>query len=144
MNKSIDYKDVPKKYLYCTHKQCPRRNKCLRYQVTLCIPQATLCYTTVNPKHIAGNEDNCTFYQSYQTTHFALGISHLLDNIPHPVAVAIHKDMYSLMGRNMYYRIRNKERMLHPKEQEQIAAIFRKHGVESIPEFDEYIDKFAW
>ena len=34
----------------------------------------------------------------------------------------------------MYYRIRNKERLLHPCEQEQIAAIFLKHGIKTKPE----------
>ena len=33
----------------------------------------------------------------------------------------------------MYYRIRNKERLLHPCEQEQIAAIFLKHGIKPNP-----------
>ena len=44
----------------------------------------------------------------------------------------------------MYYRIRNKERLLHPCEQEQIAAIFLKHGIKTKPEFDRYIDKYDW
>lgn len=44
----------------------------------------------------------------------------------------------------MYYRIRNKERLLHPCKQEQIAAIFLKHGIKTKPEFDRYIDKYDW
>ena len=44
----------------------------------------------------------------------------------------------------MYYRIRNKERLLHPCEQEQIAAIFLKHGIKTKPEFDRNIDKYDW
>ena len=59
-------------------------------------------------------------------------------------AVAIRRELYTLMGRNMYYRIRNKERLLHPCEQEQIAAIFLKHGIKTKPEFDQYIDKYDW
>lgn len=56
MNEKINYKDVPKTFLYCNNKQCPRRNKCLRYQATLSIPQEIPYYTAVNPLHIAGNE----------------------------------------------------------------------------------------
>lgn len=48
-------------------------------------------------------------------------------------------DFYS-----MYYRILNKERLLHPVEQEQIAAIFRKHEIKFKPVFDDYIDKYDW
>ena len=39
MNQKIDFNDIPKNYLYCTHNKCPRRNECLRHQATLCIPQ---------------------------------------------------------------------------------------------------------
>ena len=44
----------------------------------------------------------------------------------------------------MLYRIRSKERMLHPDEQKQITAVFLKHGIENKPEFDKYIDLFDW
>ena len=26
MNQKIDFNDIPKNYLYCTHNKCPRRN----------------------------------------------------------------------------------------------------------------------
>lgn len=144
MNKKIDYSDVPKSFLYCSHDKCPRRGKCLRYQVTLSISQKLPYYTTVNPQHIVGKEDKCDFFRLNETLRFASGISHLLDNVPYAVAVSIHKEIYSLMGRSMYYRIRNKERLLHPIEQKQIAAIFLKHGIKSELVFDEYIDKYDW
>ena len=28
MNQKIDFNDIPKNYLYCTHNKCPRRNEC--------------------------------------------------------------------------------------------------------------------
>ena len=83
-------------------------------------------------------------FKPFCTSHFASGIDHLLDNISYSIAVAIRRELYTLMGRNMYYRIRNKERLLHPCEQEQIAAIFLKHGIKTKPEFDQYIDKYDW
>ena len=96
------------------------------------------------PKPHRGNETNCTFFSPFRTVLFASGMDHLLDNIPHAMAVTIRKEMYSLMGRNMYYRIRNKERLLHPDEQKQIAAIFSKHGIKFKPAFDKYIEKYDW
>lgn len=144
MDKKIDFNDAPKNYLYCNHSKCPRRNKCLRYQAMLAIPQDTPYYTAINLNYITGNEDNCTFFNPFRTSLFASGIDHLLDNIPHATAIAIHKDIYSLMGRNIYYRIRNKERLLHPEEQKQIAAIFLKHGIKFKPVYDKYIEKYDW
>ena len=90
------------------------------------------------------NENKCDYFKPFCTSHFASGIDHLLDNISYSIAVAIRRELYTLMGRNMYYRIRNKERLLHPCEQEQIAAIFLKHGIKTKPEFDQYIDKYDW
>ena len=52
MNQKIDFNDIPKNYLYCTHNKCPRRNECLRHQATLCIPQNVPDFRTVNPNHI--------------------------------------------------------------------------------------------
>ena len=94
--------------------------------------------------HIIGNENNCRFFNPYCTSRFACGIDHILDNIPYSTAITIRKELYSLMGRSMFYRIRNKERMLHPDEQKQITAVFLKHGIENKPEFDKYIDLFDW
>ena len=144
MNTQIDFNDIPKNYLYCTHNKCPRHNKCLRYQATLCMPQTLPYYSVVNPSHITGNENNCTFFKPFRTSLFASGMDHLLDNIPHATAVIIRKEIYSLMGRSMYYRIRNKERLLHPEEQKQIAAIFIKHEIKYEPTFDIYIEKYDW
>ena len=124
MNKKIDFNDIPKNYLYCTHNKCPRRNECLRHQATLCIPQNVPDFRTVNPNHIIGNENNREGNKSKGSR--------------------IRKELYSLMGRSMFYRIRNKERTIHPDEQKQIIAVFLKHGIENKPEFDKYIDLFDW
>ncbi|MDR2968379.1 MAG: DUF6078 family protein [Tannerellaceae bacterium] len=143
--RKIDSGEIPKRYLYCHHGKCPHRAKCLRYQAALAMPKELLpVYETVNPHHIAGNEDNCTFFKTYATLRFATGMDHLLDHIPHKVATAIKKDIYALMGRSMYYRVCSRERTLHPAEQNQIAAIFRKHGIKAVPEFDVYVEKYDW
>ena len=42
MNTQIDFNDIPKNYLYCTHNKCPRHSKCLRYQAALCIRKRLL------------------------------------------------------------------------------------------------------
>lgn len=144
MNKKNSYSNVPKSFLYCAHNKCPRRGNCLRYQVALSVSQKLPYYTIVNPQYVAGKEAECDYFKLNETTHFAFGMSHLLDDIPHATAVAIRKEIYSLMGRSMYYRILNKERLLHPIEQEQIADIFRQYGISTKPAFDGYVDKYDW
>lgn len=48
------------------------------------------------------------------------------------------------MGKSMYYRIRNKQRRLHPLEQKQIADVFLEHGIKTKINFDEYIEDYDW
>jgi hypothetical protein len=43
-----------------------------------------------------------------------------------------------------YYRIRNKQRRLHPLEQKQIADVFLEHGIKTKINFDEYIEDYDW
>ena len=56
--------------------------------------------------------------------------------------MAIQNSLKSLMGKSMYYRIRNKQRRLHPSEQKQIADVFLEHGIKTKINFDEYIEDY--
>ena len=105
MNKPLTYDDIPKMYLFCNHTKCPRRNKCLRFQAAMIVPQSVPHYEAININHVAGNEKECSFFSAYTLTTFALGISHILDDVPHKKAMAIQNSLKSLMGKSMYYRI---------------------------------------
>lgn len=83
MNKPLTYDDIPKMYLFCNHTKCPRRNKCLRFQAAMIVPQSVPHYETININHVAGNEKECSYFSAYTLTTFALGISHILDDVPH-------------------------------------------------------------
>ena len=153
MNKPLTYDDIPKMYLFCNHTKCPRRNKCLRFQAAMIVPQSVPHYEAININHVAGNEKECSYFSAYTLTTFALGISHILDDVPHKKAMAIQNSLKSLMGKSMYYRIRNKQRRLHPSEQKQIATTNRRYLVMDKTEynkyvvminFDEYIEDYDW
>ena len=101
-------------------------------------------YEAININHVAGNEKECSYFSAYTLTTFALGISHILDDVPHKKAMAIQNSLKSLMGKSMYYRIRNKQRRLHPLEQKQIADVFLEHGIKTKINFDEYIEDYDW
>ena len=58
--------------------------------------------------------------------------------------MAIQISLKSLMGKSMYYRIRNKQLRLHPSEQKQIADVFLEHGIKTKINFDEYIEDYDW
>ena len=48
MNKPLTYDDIPKMYLFCNHTKCPRRNKCLRFQAAMIVPQSVPHYEAIN------------------------------------------------------------------------------------------------
>ena len=60
---------------------------------------------------------------------FALGITHLLDNVPHKEALGIKRELMAELNRTTYYRCYRKERLLKPKEQEYIRQLFLNRGI---------------
>lgn len=144
MEKNFDYNTVPKTYLHCLNAHCPHAAECLRYQVSLYATPETAIISVLNPTHVAGKEKKCSYFQPDRLLRFALGITHLLDKLPHTEALRLKQEIYNHFQRNMYYRIYNKERLIHPKEQEYIRQLFLRNGIKEEPAFDEYVDKYDW
>ena len=144
MNKDFDYKEVPSTYLHCLQEQCPRSAECLRFQVTLHIDPDIPHFLVINPGYIAGKEEKCLYFRPDCKICFAVGITHIFDNIPHTKAVRLKNILYSHFGRSMYYRIRNKERFMKPDEQVFIRETFKKEGIQEEPVFDKYIYQYNW
>lgn len=143
MENNFNYQEVPGAYLHCLHAECPRSATCLRFLVTLHADPHTLCFSVINPAFIA-EQVECPYFQVDELTRFALGMSHLLDNQVHSKALKLRKVLYSYFGRSMFYRIRNKERLITPEEQAFIREIFRKEGIEEEPVFDQYVYRYQW
>ncbi|MCD8183408.1 MAG: DUF6078 family protein [Bacteroides sp.] len=144
MEKDFDYNSIPKTYLYCLNAKCTRFAKCLRYQAAIHANPKLASISVVNPSYIAGQEKDCPHFQPDRLSRFALGITNLLDKIPHAQAVRLRDSLYSHLGRSMYYRIRNRERLIHPEEQEFIRQLFLRYGIKEKPVFDEYVELYDW
>lgn len=144
MEKDFDYNTVPKTYLHCLNAHCPHTAKCLRYQVSQHITPETVSISVLNPTHVAGKEQKCAYFQPDRLSHFTLGITHLLDKLPHTEALRFKEEIYNYFHRNMYYRVYNKERLIRPKEQEFIRQLFLRNGIKEEPVFDEYVDQYDW
>ncbi|MDH6306389.1 hypothetical protein M2459_000376 [Parabacteroides sp. PF5-5] len=143
MKENFNYKDVPWDYLHCLNAQCPRSADCLRFQVTLHTDQDRSSFSIVNPAYVAAREE-CPFFHLDRLTHFALGMRRLFDKVPHAKALKIRNILYHHFERSMYYRIRNKVRLITPKEQAFIRQVFLNEGIQEEPVFDEYVDQYDW
>ena len=143
MEENFNYQDVPKNYVYCLNNECTHSSDCLRFKVTLHVDKNISSFRTVNPVYVAQQKE-CFYFQSDRLTRFALGITHLFDELPHEKAVKIRNILYKYFKLNMFYRIQNKQRLIKPEEQDYIRQVFANEGILEEPVFDEYVDRYNW
>lgn len=144
MKPDFTYDQIPSTFVYCLHGQCPKAADCLRHKLLVLVPSEIMVIGMLNPNCIAASQDKCPHFMPDCTARFAMGITHLLDKLPHSEAVVIKNLLYGFLGRNMYYRIKNRERSIKPSEQESIRQIFLSRGITDELVFDEYIEQYDW
>ena len=149
MSENFNYKEVPHGYTHCMNEQCPRSAECLRFLVGLHVDSQTSTFSVVNPAYVANiantaNKGKCPYFRTRGLVRYALGITHLYDTLPHIKAGKIRKIIYNYYGKYAYYRIRNKERLINPEEQDYIRQVLNKEGIEGEPTFDLYVEQYDW
>lgn len=96
---------MPSGYVHCFNKQCERAANYLHYQVTLHLPSSKCCtLTALNPAYTVPVGEDCRFFSPDQWQQFALGMTHLLDNVPLQVATVLKRQLMAYFGRTTYYR----------------------------------------
>ena len=85
-----------------------------------------------------------SLFKADKEKRYALGITHLLDDLPHNKAIAIKRAMNANFSKGTLYRIQKKERSITPAEQNIIRHIFIQYGIHADPLFDEYIEQYDW
>lgn len=144
MTPDFNYNEVPIPFIHCLNKQCKRSSKCLRYLVTAYVPAQRQHFYVVNPSHIAAAKGTCPLFMADEKQRFALGMTHLLDNVPHRTAVILKREMIAALNRATFYRCQRKERLLSPGEQKLIRQLFLKMGIKEEPVYDEYVEQYEW
>jgi len=131
--------------MYCTFAQCVRANDCLRRQMMARITTSgPLSIVIVNPARIPGDGADCPHFQADCIVRFALGVTHLLDNIPYSKIRPLKRELISYFKKTTYYRIQEKERRISPGEQAFIRQLFARYEINEEPRFDRYIDEYDW
>ncbi len=92
MSPDFNYSEVPATFLHCLNKQCKHSAKCMRYLVTAYVPDNYPVISTVNPNYFSSHKESCPYFMADKKKRFALGITHLLDNVPHKEALGIKRD----------------------------------------------------
>lgn len=84
------------------------------------------------------------FLQITNQKTIALGITNLLDNVPHKTALLLRRQMVEHFGKTLYYRFLRKENELLPEHQIFIKQLFEQNGINEEPVFDSYRESFDW
>lgn len=144
MEKDFDYNLVPYSFTHCVRSSCVRANDCIRYRAMQYATPDRGSLSIVNPVAIPGDGKKCRYFFADQKVRYALGISRLLDNIPYKKAVMIRSSLRAHFRKATYYRIRNKERLITPAEQDFVRQLFQQYGIGEEPVFDTYIEQYQW
>jgi len=144
MQKDFDYDAVPAGFMHCIFAQCVQADKCLRRRAMLHVTSEPVALSLVNPVRIPGDGAECPHFYADRKIRFAVGVTHLLTNLPYAKGKSIKRDLISYFGRTNFYRIRNKERMISPEEQKYIRRVFKGYGIEEEPLFDKYVEEYKW
>lgn len=144
--------NMPKDYIYCPAADgaCPRAPQCLR---AIAYRQLTATETPakpgpiriVHPACVANAADGCEYYRDSTPVRFARGMTKLFDEIPHRLEADIRRRIMACFScRSYYFQSRKGERLITPKEQQDIANVFRRAGLKAEPEFDNYVEETYW
>lgn len=144
MDERINLERMPQNYLMCTHASCTRCRNCLRFLAFVSLPDSEATIRIVNPKSLAQPTDGCSYHRSSEKIRFAKGFIGILDSLPIKVWKSVSYKLQFLYNLRTYYRLRKGEKLLPPKEQERIRDIIRQHGIQNIPDFDDFLEDYAW
>lgn len=144
MKPDFDFNCVPNGFIHCFNDKCKYAEKCLRHQVALRIPDTCAVYTVINPAYKFPDDKECHYFKADQLKRFALGMSHIFDNISYHDAVIIRRQMKSYFEHSTYYRCMRRERLVTPAEQAYIQKLFLSYGIKEEPVYDEYLEKYEW
>ena len=126
MSPDFNYSEVPATFLHCLNKQCKHSAKCIRYLVTAYVPDNYPVISTVNPNYFSSHKESCPYFMADKKKRFALGITHLLDNVPHKEALGIKRELMAELNRTTYYRCTARNDFLNPKNRNTSVNCFSK------------------
>ena len=144
MTNKIDYQNVPYDFAHCLNDRCTQADNCLRHLAATNSTSIRKFFPIVNPACYPKEGDDCPFFKTQIKKQIALGITKLLDNVPHKMALHLRRKMVAHFGKTLYYRFLRKENELLPEHQNFIKQLFKQNGINEEPVFNSYRESFEW
>ena len=114
MIEKLDYAMVPTGFVHCFNENCKNANRCLRHQIVRFIPDTLWAVSIVNPARTSPT-GKCAAFMADTPVQYAVGMDHLLDQIPYLEAKRIKQRLLMTYGKNKFYQFKRKERIFRPK-----------------------------
>ena len=137
--RELKAEDIPWGYPLCFNNDCADKDKCMHYQAWLLMPKERYCGSAVYPT--AWENGQCRRFNEKRLVKKAWGFTRLYDNVPQRQKAEARQCVHALFGsgNGPYYRVHHGEKMLSPKEQEEILGVLAKFGSIEGVKFDHYV-----
>lgn len=144
MKEMVDFKQIPEWWPLCGNSQCSRAQECMRHVAYTQAPQGVTRWLCLLPTAVKDGE--CRFFQKNEMVMMARGFSNMLKSVAsldarHGIRMELTKYFGS---KGSYYRYRNGERWMNPAQQQAVADVLHRHGVEAASLFDEYQEAYDY
>ncbi len=143
---SLTYSSIPRAFAHCAAETCQIKNECLRWKAYELLPsdlQERIPF--INPKSVPPPTDtDCSHFFKTELQRYAKGMKNILNSVPYHQVDALRREMIKYFGRATYYRCVNGERLITPKEQNNIKATFSDKGLSDDLPFDGYIENYSF
>ena len=144
MNKEERLRSQAEHYIACFMNECPLHETCLHWMTGQYNDGQYRVVTSVNPFYPGVNTPQCSIYQKDEIVKYAIGMMHIFDAIPYPIARSVKKRLINLFSRKRFYEYRNGVRPIPPHEQQQIARIFKEEGWEGEIPYEGWSEDYNW
>lgn len=145
--------NIPEGYVVCTATEgsCPLRATCLRSKTFREADYTSARYnrqlTVVNLWNAAmkPQTSECEMYREAVAQWFAQGFRHIFDDVPKGVYAEVQAGVeHVFTNRRYYFFCKKGERLTSPAEQEAIARVFKKYGIQTAPQYDKMVETYDY
>lgn len=144
MKTTINLEKMPHDYLLCINTQCPKSSSCLRHLAGQNFPSDVPSMCIINPQWYDRLCNECRYHRPSEKERYAQGFTRMLESLPKKTFDAVTLKLKRAFNGRNYYRVRKGERLLSSAEQLKVRNILRSEGITTIPEFDAYVEEYAW
>lgn len=144
MNKEESLRAQAAHNIPCFIHECPLHETCLHWLTGQYYGGDTHIVTCVNPYYPTVNSLQCSMYQKDDIVKYAVGMMHIFDEVPFPIARTTKKRLINLFSRKRFYEYRNGVRPIPPHEQQKIARVFQEEGWQGEIRYDGWKEDYLW